>query len=140
MEIALIPVVPAPRLVGDVLDDEALIRRKLDEPAGTVAAGLDRCLEDGVQLLSGDDEVFFEGGIAIDDRAFSRQGLVELVENPLEMAGTVGGCDGIEQGSRFVVEFSPCTCNHAGSCREGVDRFGKSDLPLALHGIVGGQG
>ena len=53
-EVALVPVVPAPRLVGDVLDREPLVGGQRDVLHRAVAAGLDGGLKDRVELLARD--------------------------------------------------------------------------------------
>src|SRR6185312_9391840 len=60
VEAALVPVVAAPRLVGDVLDDEAFAGRQLDMLRRTPPAFGDRRVEHGVQLLARNDETLPE--------------------------------------------------------------------------------
>ena len=74
VKVALIPVVAAPRLAGDVLDRE-LSRRPAAAGARAVrrAALRDRRLEDRVELVARDDELLPERLDAIGERRPARQ-------------------------------------------------------------------
>jgi hypothetical protein len=84
-EVALIPVVAAPGLVGDVLDREAFRAWKPDVGERPFAAAVNRGLEDGVDLVARNHEPPAELVVARHQRAAAGKALFELVEDLLEV-------------------------------------------------------
>ncbi len=104
VEAALVPVVAAPRLVGDVFDDEALAGRQLDVLSGAPPAFGDRRLEHGIEPVAGNDEALPEGLHPSRQHAFARHQLIEPVENLLKVRGTVGRRHRVVKSFRLLVE------------------------------------
>ena len=82
--IALVPVVAAPRLVGDVLDSERFAGRKLYVGQCPAAAFGNRAIEDALQPVLRDDELLPVGVEAFDERAVARQQPRQLLERRRE--------------------------------------------------------
>src|SRR5206468_3630801 len=104
-EAALVPVVAAPRFVGDVFDGERLVRRQREVLQRPRAASLDGGLEDRVELLLRNDEVFAEGVEPVDEGAFAGQLAVELFGQRLEVRLSVVRRDRVIDSLRLLVEL-----------------------------------
>src|SRR3954451_7894666 len=85
MEIAFVPVVPAPWLVGHVLDREALVRRKRNVRQRPGAAFLDCELKYGIEFFLRNQERLSPFLISLPQRV--RAGLAICAGNfPLELS------------------------------------------------------
>src|SRR6476620_654755 len=74
---ALVPVVTAPRLVGDVLDDELLVRWQRDALASASLSLGDRSLEYGIEPFGWYDELISVAHVALGHGSAARQDVVE---------------------------------------------------------------
>jgi hypothetical protein len=104
-EAALVPVVRAPRLAGDVLDGELLVRRQRDMCLRSRAAFADRCGEDGVKLLARNDELLPEVLVPLDERARTGKSPIELGYQVGEVRFGKRGRRGVVQYAGFLVEL-----------------------------------
>ena len=111
-EVALVPVVAAPRLVGDVLDGEVLVRRQLDVRARALAAGADRGLEHRVELLARNHERAPPGVVPLDERIRFREALLEAIEHGLEVRVRIRRGDRVVERLGLLVEGQPLAFEH----------------------------
>ena len=112
-EVALVPVVAAPRLVGDVLDGEVLAGRQRDVRQRALAARADRRLEHRVELLARNHERAAPRVVPLDQRSGSREALFETIEDGLEVRIRIGGRDRVVERLRLVVERQVLALEHA---------------------------
>ena len=102
--VALIPVVAAPRLVGDVFDGEAFVRRKRHVLQGSLTARRDRGLKYRVELLARNHERPPPGVVARGQRALSREPLVQRIEDLLKVRRGVCRGDCVVERFGLLVE------------------------------------
>ena len=107
-EVALVPVVGAPRFAGDVLDGERLAARERQMLDGAGAAALDRGAEHGVDLVARNHVSVPERRVAIDERARARQQPLERRRAPAwNSAVGLRRRLGVVEAHRLLVEREP---------------------------------
>src|SRR5438094_6764883 len=111
VEIALEPIVTAPRFIGHVLDGETLVRRKRNVRQRPGAALLDRELKDGIEFFFRDHErlaphfVALPQRIASPARTLSRNLCLELGNDLDKMRIRKSWRNGVVKCARLVVEL-----------------------------------
>ena len=134
--IALIPVVAAPALVGDVLDGEAFARRQRDVLERPAAARVDGRREDRIEAILRDDEARAELVVAIDHRSPSRQHPVELRQHLREIRLRVRRRHRVVQLLRLLVELQFRPHEHRHTCAQRF-KLPRQVLMSKLRHLVG---
>ena len=116
--IALVPIVTAPRFIGDVFNCEIFVRRQLDVRECAFATRLDRELKDSVQFVFWNHERPAPVLVTLQERSLTRKFRFELGEDFLEMRFKKPGCNGVIQGLRLFIEFQTFAFQDPHSCLE----------------------
>ena len=115
-EVALIPVVAAPRLVSHVLDGEALTDGQLDVFQRPPPALGDGRLEHLVEPVRGNDEVVAERRIPVGKRALPRERPCEPGQRLLEVRLGMAGRDRVVERAGLIVERERPPVQHPHAC------------------------
>ena len=111
-ELALVPVVGAPRLARDVFDGEAFVGRQLDVLLRPGAAFVDRRVEHLLQPVARDDELLAEGFVAIDQRFGPGEAALELRGQLLEVRLRKDGRRRVVETARLLLERQTLAAEH----------------------------
>ena len=114
--IPLVPIIAAPRFIGDVFNAEIFIGRQFDVGERAFATRFDRELKHSVQLVLGNHERLPPLLVTLQERSVTGKFRLELGKDFLKMSFRKTGCNGVIKSLRFFVELQMLAVQHANSC------------------------
>ena len=123
MEVAFVPIVTAPRLIGHVLDGETLVRRKRNVRQRPGAAFLDRELKHGIELRLRNHKRLSPFLVALPQRPFPRNPCFQFGKDLIEVRIRKSWRNGVVKCARFVVELEFFELQHPHTRRQRGNLF-----------------